>query len=164
MRRAGVGSAVVVEGGARDRGRARDGHRTAEPVGRGRVRGVELGEQDARLDVEEVGGAGVRPEVIVVRRADDGGRARDGDREAELVELGRVGGDEAVQLEARGGVEQVGRAAAAAGVVVGGGTGEDGRAGDRNAPAELLPATRVVGRELEQQLAVGGVEHVHGSG
>ena len=84
-----VGDAAVPRAGADERRVAERRHRPAELIGRGQVRGEQLPElaPDAARAPEDVGGAGVgaRDGVVVARRADDDGLARDRNREAEVV-------------------------------------------------------------------------------
>ena len=114
--------------------------------------------------IKEVGRAGAGAVVVVENGRDDGGGAADRDGEAEPVARRAVVGQQFGDLPARGGIKQVRGAGEAAVVVVAVGPDDGGGPRDRNGDAEDVVGRAVVGQELGNLPARGGVEEVGGAG
>ena len=149
---AGVGLPGDVAVRRPDQGRvAGEGDSAAEPVVGGAVAGAQLGllRPEAGGARKDVGGAGVGlPRDVVARRRDQGGLAGEGDRPAEPVADGAVGGDQLGLLRpsAGGAREHVGGAGVVAAVSR---RPDQGRvAGEGDRVAEVVVGSAVAGAQL----------------
>ena len=164
---AGGVAVVIVSPRSDDGDGAADRDGDAEEIALRAVVGKELGDlygiRGVR-DVEQVGRAGVGAVVVVVGCPDDGDGAADRYGSAEEIALRAILGQEFGDLIACRYVKQVGRAGAAAVVVVSEGPDDGGGAADRDGEAEDVERRAVVGEELGDLVARGGVEEVGGAG
>ena len=161
---AGELAVVVVEGcpdnGGFLAGGAADRDEDAERVARRAIVGQELDDLPARGGVEEVGGTGARAVVVVQVGPDDGGGATDCHGLPEEVVRSAVVGQELGDLTARGGVKEVCGAGVESVVVVETRPNDGGGTADRHGEAEQVARRAIVGQELGDLGARGGVEEV----